>query len=156
MLLATVLTCGIDASAADVEKKPFYMANWDTVDSEVYPSIYTKAYLWVPPDSATLTISYSGKNGTGRDIASIARVLKADFDEYPEDSNTRVLNTVGLTSFFMAKRAEERLFMDDGAAELAEWMDEFLAEYKRLAPVKKPAVNSNAPIDAETTETEAE
>ena len=132
MLLATVLTCNIGASAAEVEKKPFYRANWDTVDSDVYPGIYTKAYLWIPPDSATLTISYSGKNGTGRDIASIARVLKADFDEYPDGSNTRVLNTVGLTSFFMAKRAEERLFMDDGVAELAEWMDEFLAEYKRI------------------------
>ncbi len=131
MLLATVLTCGIDASAAEVEKKPFYMANWDAVDSEVYPSIYTKAYLWVPPGTE-LNVSYSGKNGSGRDIPSIAQAIKADFDEYPDGSNTRVLNTVGLTSFFMAKRAEERLFMDDGAAELAEWMDEFLAEYKRI------------------------
>ncbi len=132
MLLATVLTCNIGASAAEVEKKPFYMANWDTVDSDKYPSIYTKAYLWIPPDSPTLNISYSGKNGTGRDIASIAQIMKKDFDEYPDGSNTRVLNTVGLTSFFLARQAEERLFMDDGAAELAEWLDEFLAEYKRI------------------------
>ena len=48
MLLATVLTCGIDASAADVEKKPFYMANWDTVDSEVYPASTPKPICGSP------------------------------------------------------------------------------------------------------------
>jgi len=132
MLLATVLTCGIDASAADVEKKPFYMANWDDIDNTKYDSIYTKAYLWVPPGSTELNVSYSGQSGHGRDIPSIAQVLKDDFDKYPDNSNTRVLNTVGLTAFFMAGKVEERLFMDNGAAELAQWLDEFLTEYKRI------------------------
>ena len=132
MLLATVLTCNIGASAAEVEKKPFYMANWDTVDSEIYTSIYTKAYFWIPPDSTTLNISYSGKNGSGRTIETMAQAIKADFDEYPEGSNTRVLNTVCLTSFFMHKQVEDFIFMDKGAEELAAWMDEFLTEYKRI------------------------
>ena len=48
MLLATVLSYGIAASAADVEKKPFYMANWDTVDSEVYPASTPKPICGSP------------------------------------------------------------------------------------------------------------
>ena len=132
MLLATVLACRIGASAADVETKPFYMANWDTVDSETYPSIYTKAYFWIPPDSTTLNISYSGMKSSGRTIETMAKAIKEDFDTYPDNSNTRVLNTVCLTSYFMHKQVEEFIFMDKGAEELAEWLDEFLAEYKRI------------------------
>jgi len=132
MLLATVLTSGIDASAAEVEKKPFYMANWDNVDSEKYPNIYTKAYFWIPPGSAELNISYSGMKSSGRTIETMAQAIKEDFDTYPDGSGTRALNTVGLTSYFMAQQVEEKLFMGTGAAELAAWLDEFLTEYKRI------------------------
>jgi hypothetical protein len=46
MLLGTVLICGPAASAASVAKKPFYYSNWDPVDSDEFPNIWSKPYFW--------------------------------------------------------------------------------------------------------------
>ena len=60
LLLAAAMTCKIDVSAAEVEKKPFYFSNWDPVDPDEYPNIYTKAYIWAVNQEGEIKVSYGG------------------------------------------------------------------------------------------------
>ena len=60
MLLSTALLCGPTASAATAAAKPFYFSNWDNVDSDDFPNIWTKAYFWATRDGDKVTVSYGG------------------------------------------------------------------------------------------------
>ena len=89
MLLATVFMCKVDVKAADVEKMPFYLSNWETLDSEEYPNLWGKPYLWATRNEDKVTVSY-GANGST--IPGLAQNLKATFDKYPENSGMRIIN----------------------------------------------------------------
>ena len=128
MLLSTIL-CGVTANAAEVEKKPFYYSNWDPVDSAETPNLWDRPYFWAEVYSDdNIKISYGGKSN----IPDIAQVLKEEFDKYPDGANMRIINITALERRIMSKRADDVIFFDKGAEFLANWMDEFLAEYKRI------------------------
>ena len=129
MLLSTILMCNVQADAAEVEKKPFYYSNWDPVDSEEFPNLYDRPYFWAEVYSDdNIKVSWGGKS----DIPGIAQVLKEEFDKFPDGSNMRIINITALERRIMSKRADDVIFFDKGAEFLANWMDEFLAEYKRI------------------------
>ncbi len=128
MLLSTAFLWGTDASAAEAEKKPFYFSNWDVVDSEDFPNIWAKAYFWATRDGENVTVTY----GDGNTPATIAKALKKDFDKYPEGANMRIINVTPVERRFLAEMVEDYIFMSKGAEKMAQWMEEFLKEYKRL------------------------
>ncbi len=127
MLLSAVFMCRLDANAAEIEKKPFYFSNWTAGDSD-YPHIYDKAYIWAVRNGDEITVSYGGETT----IEGIAQAMKETFDKYPEDSNMRIMNVTPLERRFMSDAAEDIVFMEEGTKAMAAWMEEFLAEYKRI------------------------
>ena len=128
MLLATVFMCKVDANAAEVEKKPFYLSNWDEVDTEEYEHIYDKPYFWAVNENGEIKVSY-GKETT---IAGMAQKMKEEFDKMPDGSGMRIMNVRALQVRFMNEHPEAKVFFDEGAKNMAAWMDEFLKEYKRI------------------------
>jgi len=128
MLLATVFMCKVDANAAEVEKKPFYFSNWGTLDQDEFPGIYSKPYLWAVRNGDEVTVSYGGETS----IEGLAQAVKEAMDEIPDGSGMRILNVRALQVRFMNEQPEAKLFFDKGAQNMAAWMDEFLAEYKRI------------------------
>ena len=127
MLLGTVLMCGPAASAASVAKKPFYYSNWDSVDSDEFPNIWGKPYFWATRDGENVTVSYGGTT-----IKDIAKSLKKTFDKYPDNSGMRVINITPMERRFLTEMVTDHIYMSNGAKKAAQWMDEFLAEYKRI------------------------
>ena len=128
LLLAAAMTCKIDVSAAEVEKKPFYFSNWDPVDPDEYPNIYTKAYIWAVNQEGEIKVSYGGSTT----IEGIAQAMKEEFDKMPDGSYMRIMNVRPLQVRFMNEHPEAKVFFDEGAKNMAAWMDEFLKEYKRI------------------------
>ncbi len=127
MLLATVFMCKVDAKAAEVEKLPFYLSNWEDMDSEEYPNLWGKPYLWATRNEDTITVNYHGTT-----VSDIAAALKETFEEYPENSGMRIINFVVVIRRHLIEMIEDYVFMDSAAEKLESWTREFLAEYKRI------------------------
>ena len=128
MLLATVFMCKVDANAAEVEKKPFYLSNWDEAYTEDNPYIWQKAYFWATREGTEVTVSFDGAH----DIPGMAQKLKELFDTYPDGAKMRIMNITPVERRFMAEQTEDYVFMETGAKRMAEWADAFLSEYKRI------------------------
>ena len=127
MLLSAVFMCSADAKAADAEKKPFYYSNWDSVDSEEFPNIWSKPYFWATRDGDEVTVSYGGTT-----IEDIAKSLKKTFDKYPDNANMRIINITPVERRYLAEMVTDHIYMTDGAKKAAQWMNDFLKEYKRI------------------------
>ena len=127
MLLSTALLCGPTASAATAAARPFYFSNWDNVDSDDFPNIWTKAYFWATRDGDNVTVSYGGNT-----IEDIAKSLKKNFDKYPDGANMRIINVTPLERRFLVDLITDHIYMTTGAEKAAQWMDAFLTEYKRI------------------------
>ena len=129
LLLSSVFMCRVDAKAAEAEKKPFYFSNWDPVNSNEFPNLWDRPYFWATVNSDDdIKITWGGQTT----ISGIAQALKTEFDTFPDNSNTRIINVTALERRIMSKRADDVIFFDKGAEYLKNWMDEFLAEYKRI------------------------
>ena len=127
MLLATVFMCKVDVKAAEVEKMPFYLSNWEDMDSEEYPNLWGKPYLWATRKDDTVTVNYHGTT-----VSDIAAALKETFEEYPENSGMRIVNYAVVMRRYLIELAEDVVFMDTSAARLEDWTRDFLAECKRI------------------------
>jgi len=127
MLLSAVFMCSADAKAADAEKKPFYYSNWDSVDSEEFPNIWSKPYFWATRDGDEVTVSYGGTT-----IEDIAKSLKKTFDKHPDNANMRIINITPVERRYLAEMVTDHIYMTDGAKKAAQWMNDFLKEYKRI------------------------
>ena len=125
MLISTVFLCKVDVNAEKVDKLPFYLSNWETVDSEEYPNLWSKPYLWATRNGDTVTVSYGGST-----IPEIAAKLKETFDKYPE--GIRIPNYAVVMRRHLIEMAEDVVFMDNAAEKLRAWTDELLAECKRI------------------------
>ncbi len=127
MLLSTALMCGPAASAASVEKKPFYFSNWDPVDSDDFPNIWSKAYFWATRDGENVTVNYGGTT-----IDAIAKSLKKAFDKYPDNSGMRIINIAPVALRYLSEQADDHIYLGEQAKKMAKWIDAFLTEYKRV------------------------
>jgi len=127
LLLSVIAMCRIEAKAADVEKKPFYLSNWEDMNSEEYPNLWGKPYLWATRNGDTITVNYHGTT-----IPDIAAALKETFEDYPENSGMRIINFAVVIRRHLIELAEDYVFMDTAAEKLETWTRDFLAEYKRI------------------------
>ena len=138
MLLATVLMCKVDVKAAAVEAKPYYLSNWDECYTEDNPNIWQKAYFWATREGTEVTVSFNG----AYTIPDMAQKLKELFDTYPDGANMRFFNVTAIQRRFMSEQPDDVVFFDTSVKRMAAWMDEFLAEYKRIGG-KLDAVHSD-------------
>ena len=138
MLFSTIVLCGVKAKAAEVEAKPYYLSNWDECYTEDNPNIWQKAYFWATREGTEVTVSFNGAH----DIPGMAQELKELFDTYPDGANMRILNITPIQRRYMSEQPEDVVFLDTGTKQMAAWMDEFLAEYKRIGG-KLDAVHSD-------------
>jgi len=132
MLLALALLIPMGAvmpvSAASVEVEPFYFVNWDD-DIIDFDNIYKMpkfncSTINENTTSAPMNCTFDGR--PANTITSLAKGLKAQFDEYPE--GTRYINF----ALFIEALAEKCVYLDKGTDLFNKWIDEFFAEYKRI------------------------
>ena len=124
--------------AAEVEAKPYYLSNWDECYTEDNPNIWQKAYFWATREGTEVTVSFNG----AYTIPDMAQELKELFDTYPDGANMRFFNVTAIQRRFMSEQPDDVVFFDTSAKRMAAWMDEFLAEYKRIGG-KLDAVHSD-------------
>lgn len=115
-------------NGAFVTRKPYYLSNWDEVDSSAYPNLYAKAYFWATRNGTDVSVSYNGETS----ISGMAAKLKEVFDEYPDNSNMRIINITAVARSFLSEQTEDCVFMESGVAALADWVNEFLGAYKTI------------------------
>ncbi len=128
MLFGTIVMCGVEAKAAEVEAKPYYLSNWDECYTEDNPNIWQKAYFWATREGTEVTVSFNGAH----DIPGMAQELKELFDTYPDGARMRIMNVTPIERRFMSEQTEDVVFMETGTKRMAEWSEAFLAEYKRI------------------------
>ena len=126
IMVAALLPANALVSAETVTTKPFYCLNgkdlWEE-DPYVYtkPSFYTKTVKVGEP----VKVSCYGTS----DIKTLAQKLKEDFDNRPE--GTRYFN-FGLLTRAIHHVVEYSVYFDKAVDVTREWLEEFLAEYKRI------------------------
>jgi len=124
MILPMCLVAQADGASTDV--LPFTFINWNDPGKK-YDNVREMPYFWLyfaDYVSETLDIKYPG--GGGADIPSIAKGLKETFDKYPEGS--RFINF----PMVIEVKAENVIFLEKGPRMVQKWLEEFLAEYKRI------------------------
>ena len=130
MVLPMCLVTGAAEEAP--EKKPFYVSYWHSSpagEDFVGDHCYAMPFFYCDPiegeiDKLSILIA-----STTRDPIKGAKVLKELFDSYPE--GTRYINFSPTFKVF-STFAEDIIFMDKGVKYIKEWLDPFLAEYKRI------------------------
>ena len=135
LLVAIMLVpmCLITGTAEEaVEKKPFYVAYWHSSPAKenfVGDYCYAMPFFYCDPiegEIEKLSILIASKT---RDPIAGAAYIKELFDSYPE--GTRYINfspTFKVFSTFV----DDVIFMEEGVRYIKEWLEPFLAEYKRI------------------------
>ena len=132
LALALLLPMGLGtvANAEEVEKKGFYVVNW-SAPLEEKTNIYTSPYFWSNSSKVAAGeahVSMPHVSGTGGTIEGMAAALKEIFDSYPEGAR---YFTFCLVHDAMHQHAEI-CFFDKAVPLVTGWLDQFLAEYKRI------------------------
>ncbi len=126
IMLAALLPANALVSAASVTVKPFYTINgkelWEPEDYVLSkPFFFTNTFK----PGEKFTVSCYGTNK----IDTLAQKLKEDFDSRPE--GTRYIN-LRLMSTAMHCLVEHNVYYDKAVDATRTWLNEFLAEYKRI------------------------
>ena len=108
LTVALLLPLGMSIQAEEIEKKPYYLANWSNFRGE-----YTNVYL--------MSSIPSGTNS--------AQQLKELFDTYPDGA--RYVN-FGRGSWMLRGNVEAPCFFGKGVTALKAWLEDYLAEYSAL------------------------
>ena len=129
LVLALLLPMGIAAQADETAEKPFYLVQWGSTLEE-QTNVYSMAYLWSNSGKLNNVLSsvwYGAADSY--EIPNIAAALKEKFDTYPEGARYFMLC---LIPDAFKDKAENIIFVDEGVALVQQWLDAFLAEYKRI------------------------
>ena len=126
VMIAALLPLSASVSADTVTAKPFYCLNGKELEEED-PYVYTKPFFYVKnvEKGKLPAVSCYGTS----DIKTLAQKTKEDFDNRPE--GTRYIN-FGLMSRAIHQLVEYSIYFDDAVEVIRNWLDEFLAEYKRI------------------------
>ena len=130
LILAMLLPMGIYAraeTAQPAQSKPFYMVNWGGSETQ-YPNVYDLPFFWaysMEPGATEGKISWNDES----DVPTLAKNLKEKFDAQPE--GTRYINYC-LAATAVGSQAEHVIYHDNAVKIMKKWLDEFLAEYKRI------------------------
>ncbi len=125
--IAVLIPAGTQVDAAAVTKKPFYMLNWEPV-------------LWLDGDYVLDAPYFSASYSTGAsspriswnnvsDIKQLAANLKYDFEDRPEGTRHIYLDQPFRA---ITKLTEDYVYFYKATASVKAWVEEFLAEYKRI------------------------
>ncbi len=107
--------------------KPFFLLNWAGVTEGLFANVNSPLYLSCDEVRDGVPII---KYGTVYDIKELAQKIKEEFDSRPE--GMRWINFADPSAHVLKSSAKDVLFMEEGVAQLKAWVDEFLAEYKRI------------------------
>ena len=135
LILVLLVPMGIttNAETAEVEKKPFTLANW-TVGTKEYTNVYFMPFFW----SSGAKYRESLRNGEvvvcWREVGNVDTIpemavkLKELFDTYPEGS--RYINFSTLVATF--QECNDICYFERIPPMISKWLDEFFTEYKRI------------------------
>ena len=134
LVLAMLIPMGVVAQAEEPAKKPFSLTNWESVPEGEYENVVQAPYFYITREKVRESLE-DGKFratlpavGGGTDIPRIAEGLKDLFDTYPEGA--RYINFSPLAS--TVKELADICFHEQVVDLVSPWMDEFMAEYKRI------------------------
>ena len=136
LVLAVLIPMGVVAQAEEPAKKPFITSNWERLpegQEDEYKNVY-RALLFHIPDKFKPDLQNGNLDGircsslNGTDIPSIAAEMKELFDTYPEGA--RHINFSPLR--VAIHNLSDVCFSEKVAPLFSKWMDEFMAEYKRI------------------------
>lgn len=130
LMMALLLPMGLvtPARAEEAEKKGFYLVNWAGEGNKDQANIYYMPYFWaysLKPDSTEGKISW----GDESDIVKLAQNLKERFDAQPE--GTRYINYC-MPATAIHDMAETVIYFDNAEKVIKDWLEKFLAEYKKI------------------------
>ncbi len=113
--------------AAEGKAAPFYMLNSAGEFTSDLDYVYTRPFFYSPTNvkEDVLDVSWNG----ARTIPALAQALKNEFDARPE--GTRYFNFAALANA-MKKNHELYLYHEKIMGLAKAWLEEFLAEYKRI------------------------
>lgn len=135
LVIAMLVPLGITVGAqeAEVEKKPFYLANW-TVGTKEYTNVYYMPFFW----SSGAKYRESIRNGElavcWREVGNVDTIpelavkLKELFDTFPKGA--RYINFSTLVTTF--SECNDICFFERIPPMVSKWLDEFFTEYKRI------------------------
>jgi len=133
LCFAMLLPMGTIAQAEEVAKKPFSLVNWeDSGISEygAYENVYYTPYFWTNKENVIKGVyKVSCPSLGGSTIPEMAAALKAKFDTYPEGA--RYVNFTSPIASTI-KAVYDLCFQGHVVPMVSEWIDEFMAEYKRI------------------------
>ncbi|MBR4016215.1 MAG: hypothetical protein IKK11_00170 [Oscillospiraceae bacterium] len=126
--IAVLIPAGVQVDAANVTKKPFYTVNclpvfWEDGDLVLDVPYFASGYAENHPNT---TVSWRGIS----DIEVLAEELKAEFDDRPEGTRHFFYRLPG--ELLHGMMAENYVYFDKPGQIVEDWLDEFLAEYKRI------------------------
>ncbi len=105
--------------------RPFVMTNWSGVDEALYSNIRHLEQFMGKEMNGQYILTYAGYS----DIPTMAQKLKEEMDGRPE--GTRWING-GAFGLLLRHYAEDVVYLEKGVQIMHDWLDEFLAEYKRI------------------------
>ncbi len=129
--LAVLLPAGGLVSAAKVTKKPFYMVNDQPVFWESGDYVYDMPFFHADYSNGQTetVVSWVGSGTSVSDIELLAEELKYDFDLRPE--GTRYI-FMDVPYRAIDALTEDYMYFDVATQSIKAWMENFLAEYKRI------------------------
>jgi len=107
--------------------KPFYTVNWSGEYTSDFDYVYDMPFIYSPANvkEDVLDVSWNG----ARTIPALAQALKKEFDARPD--GTRYFNFAALANA-MRPNHELYLYHEKIMGLTKAWLEEFLAEYKRI------------------------
>ena len=126
LALAMVLPMGMTFAAADenpVEVSPFYMLNFATIREGSFDNVADCPFFWTNQENGN-PITWGGS-----EIKGLAKRVKDLFDSRPV--GMRYIRFSPISSYFKTYK-ENHVYLDKGATKLKVWLEEFLAEYKKI------------------------
>ncbi|MBR2937090.1 MAG: hypothetical protein IKB80_01125 [Oscillospiraceae bacterium] len=135
LLLAGLFPASIVAQADTVTKEGFYLVNWDrNFKTGDYDYVYWMPYTYIDKnkysaDAESIDVSMFFDGHSTSNVEAAAAELHDEFSKRPVGA--RYINLAALGSVFK-KCVKDAIDMEDGVRLVAEWLDRFLAEYKRI------------------------
>ena len=136
LTLLLPLVFAFPASAEEpVTQEPFYMLNWGELNTKEFPHLARLIKLNVGNSGSNITLSYSGGGTithsklTDETLLKMATAMKKDMDARPD--GMRYFTVFGPRKAYELL-AENVIYLDRGADQLAVLMDALLAKYKEI------------------------
>ena len=148
LVVAMLIPAGlsIPAKAEEVQKKPFYVLSWSSMDETKYPYLneFVTATWTTVGENANLAIGGAGMrygSYTDADVTAVANVLKSRLEVRPEGS--RIVHLFGPARLY-SLAPESAVYMDFAVNQMTAMMEDL---FKKMSEI-------NCPLDGVVIDTE--